>query len=573
MPEAGPQISSFTRDAIRRYDELKLEVGAIAQSAMLLCAKAKDEQGERALRQILARLAEDRFNLAVVGPFSRGKSSLMNAILGLDALPTSLLPHTSVVTTVTYGPRERVLVRCEGWSLAQEIRLNQLEEYVTERGNPGNRRRVSVAEIQLPVEILRRGLHFIDTPGVGSAILANTETTEKSLPEIDAAIFVSTFDSVLGESDIEFLRRLRATVGVVFVVLNKLDLVSNSEAEQVARFAREQFDRDPRIGHCPLFSTSAKLALEAKRAGDPDALARSGLPELEATLARFLATDKARQLGARVMDRLIACLQKKPENFEALLTRAQKRRREFENPKECEFLAPGNGSSEIASGVSKTVGIKSVRTCPICRAIVRAVFEYLSKLQYELSTGASAQQDHADAGGFCPAHTWIYSSLASPVGISRAYPPLLDLLATKLDLAVRNASSPEALASEVRDISPSQRKCAVCELRYRTAREAIGEVVKRLDPSGESEIPALCLPHLELAPRCGTDMENGRLLALACARALSRLADDMRRYALKYDAVRRDLMTTDEREAAQAGLRKLASEMLLVLPRREDDRL
>ena len=131
----------------------------------------------------------------------------MNAILGVDRLPTGLLPHTSVITTVTYGDREKVLIRLQGWSLPQEIPLSQLVEYVTENGNPGNRRSVSSAEIQLPVELLRRGLLFVDTPGVGSAIIANTTTTRHFLPEADSAIFVTSFDSPLGDGEIEFLRR------------------------------------------------------------------------------------------------------------------------------------------------------------------------------------------------------------------------------------------------------------------------------------------------------------------------------------------------------------------------------
>jgi predicted GTPase len=147
IPDTPQQIANVAGQAIRRYDDLKLEVAAIAQATMLQCAKGKNEEGGRAFQRFLGRLAEVRFNLAVVGPFSRGKSSLMNAILGFEGLPTGLLPYTSVITTVTYRPRERVLVRCVGWSLPQEIRLDQLEEYVTERGNPENRRRVVLAEI------------------------------------------------------------------------------------------------------------------------------------------------------------------------------------------------------------------------------------------------------------------------------------------------------------------------------------------------------------------------------------------------------------------------------------------
>ena len=288
MSEAASQVADVAGDAIRHYDDLQLQIATIAQTAMIQCGKDKDPEGERVFQHLLARLVEDRFNLAVVGPFSRGKSSLMNAILGFDGLPIGILSHTSVITTVSYGPRDRVLVRCEGWSLSEEIRLEQLAQYVSERGNPGNQRRVALAEIELPVEILRHGLHFIDTPGLNSAIVANTETTERFLPEIDAATFVSSFDFALSEADIDFLRRIRAAVGVVFFVLNKLDLVSESEREEVARFVRERVDRELGFGRHALFTVSAKRGLEARLHGDSRALAQSGLAEREAALAAFM---------------------------------------------------------------------------------------------------------------------------------------------------------------------------------------------------------------------------------------------------------------------------------------------
>jgi GTP-binding protein EngB required for normal cell division len=805
--------TDFTADAIRHYDALKLEIGAIAQSAMLRCAKLKDEEGERDFQRLLARLAEDRFNLAVVGPFSRGKSSLMNALLGLDVLPTGLLPHTSVVTTVTYGPRERVLIRCEGWSLAQEIRLGQLEEYVTERGNPGNRRRVAVAEIQLPVELLRRGLHLIDTPGVGSAIIANTTTTEKFLPEIDAAIFVSSFDSALSESEIEFMARVRAEVGVVFFVLNKLDLVSQAQGQEVVRFVRERVERDSGVGQCALFPVSAKHALEAKLNGNARALAASGLLALESALAQFLASDKTSQLAARILDRLIACLRRQREatalicaatrsgeerastlreldvrakalkarltdlsagleelgddtlrtietridaglrrlgqsalkkfaaedlrtksrprgpgvsvfdsdsvarelrgceaalneewhrradalsvqirNLPAALfeqsaevngrddhwlslattdagtselqlgqivpidlrpqrrwwphailrrfsaapdkrlgreldralahyrrqlqaaaraaisayigelrqeadkaidARAERIRRSLADVDAAQDLqefdrllararkakssiaTAGAGMAQEDNGSSAAGSIRTpedithqVRTCPVCRAIAQAVFEHLSKLQYELGTEASAQEDLAEAGGFCAIHTWIYSTLTSPVGICRAYPRLLDAHAAKLELAARTASSPAMLARQVGGLSPSNTDCTVCALADSTAREVIRELLKGME--SDAEIPALCMPHIELALSCGADLGAGRALVRATARALARVADDMRRYGLKHDGLRRNLVTSEERDAGQIGLRKLVGEMGLVMPARDD---
>jgi GTPase Era involved in 16S rRNA processing len=817
--ETAVPIVSATAGAIRRYDNLKLEVAAIAQAGMLQCAKLKNEAGECAFQQLLARLVEDHFNLAVVGPFSRGKSTLMNAILGFNALPTGILPHTSVITTVCYGPHERVLVRCQGWSLPQEIHLDQLEEYVTERGNPENRRRVTVAEIQLPAEMLRHGLHFVDTPGVGSPVFANTQTTQSFLPQIDAAIFVSSFDSALGEADIEFLQRVRSTVGIVFVVLNKLDLVSDAERSEVTKFVREQLDRVLGVGTYTLFAVSAKHALASKLARDSEALAQSGLTELEAALAQFIAEGKTRQLGIRVAERLIELLRREaahaeiatsvshspdrtsslarqieaehaallqqleqlrnrleahavevmhelqprlrasfeklrqvairtflpdllsrkafaePDGFDAfargvsefcqqtlshelplyeaalnehwegcaapilrqltelpeqllaratgrnelethapassvekpdqhrrrlevaevaliewraalnrwshflprrwlsataepqfgkaldqllaqyrssfeamlreaignqveaacreteeaithqavrirkslsdeeapknrkifgqLLDRAQAARRCFDSNQTTLASAPEDGDRDH-SAIAKA---GALCVCPVCRAVVRAVFDHLGKLQYELSVESRSQRAHAEAGGFCPAHTWIYSSLTSPVAISRAYPPLLCTRAEKLELAARRSRSLDALAEEIQALAPSSLNCVVCSVAHLAAKETIEDIFATL---GRGETPTLCLPHLKLALRSSAHLAEARLLATASARALARLADAMRRHALKYDAIRRGLMTADERDAPQTALRKLVGDMLLVLPARED---
>ena len=170
---------------LQEYERVKFELAEILRTV------AWDPAQLLRRRNLFARLAEDRFNLAVVGRFSRGKSSLMNAILGSERLPTGVVPLTSVITTVTYGSQERVTLHFRGTSLFEDIRLDELPAYITERGNPGNRRGIEVAEVQLTAAILRHGFHFIDTPGMGSSIIENTRTTEAFIPEADALILVS----------------------------------------------------------------------------------------------------------------------------------------------------------------------------------------------------------------------------------------------------------------------------------------------------------------------------------------------------------------------------------------------
>jgi hypothetical protein len=116
-------------------------------------------------------------------------------------LPTGMLPLTSVITSVAYGSHEKLEIVFEGGAHRYRLPLEQLSDYVTERGNPGNWHRVRVAQISMPAEILRRGFQFVDSPGLGSASVDNSRTTQAFLPEADAVMLVSGFDGPLSEEE------------------------------------------------------------------------------------------------------------------------------------------------------------------------------------------------------------------------------------------------------------------------------------------------------------------------------------------------------------------------------------
>src|SRR6202167_6269338 len=186
---------------LRAYEQSKFELAEILRSASGLIPKEEHAQYQR-IRDLQARLAEDRFNLVVVGRFSRGKTSLMNAVLGSDRLPTGIVPLTSVITSVSYGSTEHVYLDFDRGGLPTEIRMSELAQYITERGNPGNKLRIREARIQLPAEILRRGYYFVDTPGLGSSIVENTRTSLGFLRETDALVLVSSYESPLSEEEV-----------------------------------------------------------------------------------------------------------------------------------------------------------------------------------------------------------------------------------------------------------------------------------------------------------------------------------------------------------------------------------
>jgi len=286
------------------YDTIKLKLADIVRGAMQLARER--EHGRNAARgqELLARLAEDRFQLAVVGRFNGGKSSLMNAVVGQALLPTGIRPLTSVITSLCYGSRPGIEVRFRNGSLPARASLDQLAKYATEDGNPANRKEVQSVIVRAPLEVLRNGFYFVDTPGIGSDIITNTAATERFLPDADAIIFVTSFDSPLQPDEEEFLGCVRRYAAKVFYVVNKADLVPEPDRARIldsilGRIKAHAADPES----IRLFALSARDALDAKLAGSKQGLDTSGLPDFESALWVFLTEGKSREFLTRIAGR------------------------------------------------------------------------------------------------------------------------------------------------------------------------------------------------------------------------------------------------------------------------------
>ncbi|MGD0462214.1 MAG: dynamin family protein [Tepidisphaeraceae bacterium] len=256
------------------------------------------------LTELKDRLVSGRFHLAVLGQFKRGKSTLLNALLGQDVLPTAVVPLTTAPTWVSAGelPRARVefieAVRPEEFATTDPSQLRRfLARFVTESGNPCNRLGVAAVRVFLPAPILRNGVVFIDTPGIGSTLRHNTETTLHFLPQCDAALFLVSADPPITETEVEFLKQVGTRVSRLFFVLNKIDYLNPSEASEAAEFYQKVIVEQAGINaNAPVFSVSAKVGLQARTIGDSDLWTRSGMAQVERHLLDFLANEKRRSL-------------------------------------------------------------------------------------------------------------------------------------------------------------------------------------------------------------------------------------------------------------------------------------
>ncbi|NOZ69447.1 MAG: dynamin [Deferribacteres bacterium] len=256
--------------------------------------------------ELREKVQNNVFNLVVLGQFKRGKTSLINALLGAEILPTAVVPLTSIATILKYGEVLRIKVFLTNGAV-KEIKPENLAQYVTERGNPRNEKDVREVVITYPSPYLKDGVQIIDTPGVGSVYQHNTDIAYQYIPKSDAALFILSVDQPVSQAELDFLRDVREYSDRIFFLQNKADYVGPKDLEESiafsARVIKDTVGFDVRI--LPL---SARLALEGKLSGSDELLEKSFLPEFEKTLNTFLMEEKGRVLIRSVSNTLLRIL-------------------------------------------------------------------------------------------------------------------------------------------------------------------------------------------------------------------------------------------------------------------------
>jgi GTP-binding protein EngB required for normal cell division len=237
------------------------------------------------------RLAAGQLHLAVLGQFKRGKSTLINALLGQEVLPQGVLPVTAVPVMLRYAAQPDMVVHRNG-SGAEHRPLAEIKDFVTEADNAENFRKVSEVDLYYPSPLLAENIVLIDTPGVGSTHQHNTDMTLSLLSRCDAAIVVLSADPPITAAEVEFLRALEPHITRWLFVLNKIDYLDAGGAAEAECFLKDTLRSKLGIDNPQVFTLSARQGLEARCRGDEDAWQQCGMAELEQALLDLAATAK-----------------------------------------------------------------------------------------------------------------------------------------------------------------------------------------------------------------------------------------------------------------------------------------
>lgn len=274
----------------------------------------KLEGNVSAVEDVLTRLASDTFSVAVVGEFKRGKSTLINALLEKDVLPTDVVPTTATLNKVTYSVMPFVRIEYNDGK-TEDIEIDQLNDYVTKLTPESEAiaKTIKIATVYYPVNYCKNGVTIIDTPGLNDDE-AMTNVTLAVLPKVDAAIMVMMAGSPFSQYECDFLENkiIASDLGRVLFVVTGIDLYDEDDAQKILNVikkritesvllkakntcgedSREYEAYQRKLGSIRVYGLSAKKALKAKKTGDSGMLEKSRFPEFEGALERFLTEDR-----------------------------------------------------------------------------------------------------------------------------------------------------------------------------------------------------------------------------------------------------------------------------------------
>ena len=228
-----------------------------------LCRRHQMTALEDFLESCRSFAQEKTLNIAIFGRFKAGKSSFLNHLLGRQLLPVGVIPVTTVVTEIQYGPREEAEIRfLDGRT--EHVPVERIAEFISENENAENSKQVSRVRVALPAMERCRGIRFVDTPGLESVLEHNTDASMEWLPNVGLALVAVGVDPPLSQHDIELIRNLSRYTPNISLLLTKVDTLEEGERAEVHDFVQKQLGRywD---GSVPVFPYSIRPGFEHLR--------------------------------------------------------------------------------------------------------------------------------------------------------------------------------------------------------------------------------------------------------------------------------------------------------------------
>jgi GTPase SAR1 family protein len=278
--------------------KLKDDLRPKTSSLMLLGQKQglveefKSEELISDLEKVALTLDSLVFRIAVIGEFSKGKSTLLNAIIGEEIQPSRMIPCSANINVLKYGERQKVTVKNKDGSL-EEIPLEEykdkavmpIEAAISNHTDTLVNSNIEEIIYEHPgLELFKNGIELIDSPGLNQHPDLE-KITQKIIKGVDAIVFVTSCLQPLTQNERQLLQSLKSQLNQlsgkgedqpaqnIFIVVNFIDLIrTNQDRQQISLLFQELAKgKNPTvIDESRIHFISAQKALDAIVNNDQD---------------------------------------------------------------------------------------------------------------------------------------------------------------------------------------------------------------------------------------------------------------------------------------------------------------
>ncbi len=316
-----------TNDIYLNYHAMTGEITEGLSRMAKFCDQLGMDERSASLLEGKKKLQSHKFAVGILGEFKRGKSTVINALLGKEIMPTDILPTTATMNRVSYDLQPSVQLNMMDGT-TNRIAVEELAQYVTklDDDSTANAALIDEAIVFYPCQFCQNGVDIIDTPGLNDDERMN-KITEETVPKLDAVIMVLVPDNPFSMSEAKFVRNklMCSDIGRLIFLVNKIDTVSPKDRDRVVDGIRTKIEKSvlektaevygedseqyqavkQKMADIRIYPISAQNALNGRIGVEDDAsdneklIRKSGMPEFEAALSKMLTEERGfLELGA-----------------------------------------------------------------------------------------------------------------------------------------------------------------------------------------------------------------------------------------------------------------------------------
>ncbi|MGB3638659.1 MAG: dynamin family protein [Rivularia sp. (in: cyanobacteria)] len=298
------------------YNQRRNELLALAQKQAAIVAELKmDEiqtkgtkQGE-VVKGLINRLKTDKLRVLIVGRFSSGKSTFVNALLGEKLLPASPTPTTGVLCNITYATEDNkkvILYPKKGMGLNNDkpfdIPVNELEKYIKIDHFDGSEVTSKYKRMKLlwPLELCANGVELIDSVGLDDPDSRDDITLDYA-KSVDAVLYLMKSQDTGSRKDLDTIKLLHSLgYESLFFIITYYDHIKESASmgeqseEDFEKFVFKNLSPFTELDSQGIKFVDSRTALLGRINQDNQKLVESGIEDVEKALESFLVEQKGR---------------------------------------------------------------------------------------------------------------------------------------------------------------------------------------------------------------------------------------------------------------------------------------